>query len=316
MHLDDVVVAALVTLVPPAALDAFGADDHLLRCTLQRHRSLQQPERTSRASRLRGRFRIEWRESPRASGSMIGDAGETVQRRIAEACAQSFDEGGPVELFAPVRLEQVPVQRIERRQVVGVQCERVHRRGERDAFDACTREVEQRGCVALWREQADLDARAGGAFVLEPQFEALGATIAHGEEQREFANHPLQRERERDLRFDAVGEFDTSFVARGRMPSLQGFGSEPAQAIEMVECGLADAPGKFRARQAEQVTEQSQAHTVQCGDGFRGQAARDQRCGIEHWLKRGGGYRDAGIAGREDACSCGRRCGCERVVEA
>ena len=76
---------------------------------------------------------------------MIGHAAKTVQRGIAETCAQAFREHRPVELFGARSIEKVAMQRTQRRQIVGSQRERMHGCRQREAFEACLDEFGARG---------------------------------------------------------------------------------------------------------------------------------------------------------------------------
>jgi len=178
---------------------------------------------------------------------MIRDAAESLQRHVAEACAQAFDQRRPIEHLAVPVVEKVAMQGTERRQVVRDERQRVHRRRELDAFEPRTRELEQRRSVALRREKADLDARRRAALVTEHEREALHAAVARDEERRELAHEALQRERERVLRLDSERELEPALEAIRGPVTNERFRDESAHPVEMIERARSDAARELRA---------------------------------------------------------------------
>src|SRR5262249_29994428 len=136
------------------------------------------------------------------------------------------------------------------------------------------------------------------------------------EEHRELAREPLQRERERALRFDAESEFETSLEAFFGSIACQRFGHEAAHAIEMTERIGSDSARELCARQAEQIAQAAKSHAAQCGDCIVVESARGERYRAERVDER------SCVRNRDAIRLCGEhvrsRRGCgrgKRVVE-
>src|SRR6185437_428207 len=86
---DDVVIAAHVLAVPPAAFDAFGTGEDSPHRGAQRDRPVQQPGRT----RMPGRFVRTWFavfDLPCTFGTMVRAQCDPVHRLVAEPRTQAF----------------------------------------------------------------------------------------------------------------------------------------------------------------------------------------------------------------------------------
>jgi hypothetical protein len=135
---DDVIIAALVAIVPPAAFDALGPGQDLFGFAAQYDRFAEQPEgphagpdhkrgfraaialRNSAGAGCRKLSRRLHRrcESPGTRRAMIGDTTQTSQGLVAEPCAQAFGEPRPIQFLTAVRVEEIVVQWAQRRQIV------------------------------------------------------------------------------------------------------------------------------------------------------------------------------------------------------
>src|SRR5690606_25962486 len=107
---DDVVVAARVVAVPPAAFQALGSGDDARMRVAQGDRPLQQPRRARRAAR-RGSYAqavvTGAGAAPGALGAGIVRGREAPDRLVAQARAQAFAQLRPRQRLRRTAVEQV-----------------------------------------------------------------------------------------------------------------------------------------------------------------------------------------------------------------
>ena len=215
-----VVVAAHVTVVPPATLQPLRPRGDPHRAS-QLHRPRQQPQRPRRPRRRGPDLRLVARHRlPGPFRPGIIGRGHPVHRLPTQPRTQAFAQLRPGQLLLVAAVEQVAAGRHEGRQLPRQQAHGHHRRRNRHPFEPAARQFEQHRRLAFGGQQAHLHCGMPGittgagshrlgaavlhALVFQPQHETLHAAIADRQAGAQVANQSPQREQQGGMAFDLV----------------------------------------------------------------------------------------------------------------
>ena len=203
---------------------------------------------------------------------MVVMGGQTVHGRFAQPCAQAFAQLLPRSRLLRARIEQLAMRRHERRQLLGHQRQRTHRRGHRRLLQPAARQLEQQRGIAFRRKQPDRHLGRRAPLVFQLQGEPLHAAIAAGQEGGKIRGQPLQREQQRLRGFDFVTELDPHREpVRRAVPGQRQF-VLAQQRIQMPQDIRREAPRQPGARQRHDLAQRAQAHALEGGGDVRREA--------------------------------------------